>query len=238
MAGDPYPELSDLGARYEVPTRTILFRQDTACEAVYQILDGIAKLTRTDDDGVSVIVGFRFPGWLLGAVSLVLARPHPASVETLGPCEIRRVPAQLFREQLNACASFARRVHEMHCRELYEQVEMFGAIGARRTRLRLARLLVALADAQLGTRNLDDGKPIRLRVPLRRWDLAEAVGCTPEHVCRLLSDLEKGGVLRREKGWLVVVDFAKLRRGQPGPAVGPEAGRRLGGPPHHRLHVK
>jgi CRP-like cAMP-binding protein len=48
--------------------------------------------------------------------------------------------------------------------------------------------------------------------PIRRGDLAAVVGTTPEHLSRLLKELEEAGIIRREDGWLVVLEPAALRR--------------------------
>jgi len=44
---------------------------------------------------------------------------------------------------------------------------------------------------------------MRLQMPLKHWEVAELIAVTPEHLSRVLRQMETEGILRREKGWLI-----------------------------------
>ena len=47
-------------------------------------------------------------------------------------------------------------------------------------------------------------RPGNIRCPLRQWEVAQLVGVTPSYVSQLLGELEREGVVRRERGWIWV----------------------------------
>jgi DNA-binding Lrp family transcriptional regulator len=52
--------------------------------------------------------------------------------------------------------------------------------------------------------------PIGVRLPLKYWEIAQLVGITPEHLSRILRQLEQEGIIKRKDGRLVISDFRKL----------------------------
>jgi CRP-like cAMP-binding protein len=51
---------------------------------------------------------------------------------------------------------------------------------------------------------------IRLHLPLKHWEIAELIAVTPEHLSRVLKRMEREGIMRREKGRTVIVNYQKL----------------------------
>jgi len=49
-------------------------------------------------------------------------------------------------------------------------------------------------------------------LPVKEWELAQFVAVTPAHLCRLLGALEKDRLLRRNKGWLEILDADKFAK--------------------------
>src|SRR3990170_2990163 len=45
-----------------------------------------------------------------------------------------------------------------------------------------------------------------LRLPLMHKELAQLIAVTPEHLCRLLREMEQQGIIKRNKGLVVVKD--------------------------------
>ena len=51
---------------------------------------------------------------------------------------------------------------------------------------------------------------IKLQVPLKSKEMAQIIAVTPQHFSRILNEMEQEGVIRREKGWIIVCGFQKL----------------------------
>jgi len=58
-------------------------------------------------------------------------------------------------------------------------------------------------------------KGFRMQLPLKYRELAQLITVSPEHLCHVLGTIEKEGLIRREKGWLYLIERDKLyhRRG-------------------------
>jgi CRP-like cAMP-binding protein len=80
-----------MGPTGEYSPGTTLFRQGEPVRTLYLIEDGFVKLTRAEESGHDVLIGVRSPGWLLGAASALLERPHPITAETVSACTLRRL---------------------------------------------------------------------------------------------------------------------------------------------------
>jgi CRP-like cAMP-binding protein len=55
---------------------------------------------------------------------------------------------------------------------------------------------------------------MKLQIPLKLKELAQLIAITPEHLSRLLRELEQQGVISRNKGWLIMTDPCKFISGQ------------------------
>jgi CRP-like cAMP-binding protein len=71
---------------------------------------------------------------------------------------------------------------------------------------RLADLLWELAHA-LELANSSDEVPLRL--PLKHWELAQLISVTPEYLSRLLKKMQQDGIVRQNKGGLMIIQNLK-----------------------------
>jgi CRP-like cAMP-binding protein len=83
-------------------------------------------------------------------------------------------------------------------------LEGVGSLSARQRLEQLLRWLIR----EMGL--FKAGEKIRLRLPLKQWEIANYIAVTPEYVSKLMKQMEKEGVIRKEKGWVVVYDPQKL----------------------------
>lgn len=195
-----------MGPAHEFPAGTVLFRQGDRVKALYLVAGGVVKLTRSEDEGRDVIVGLRTTGWLLGSAAAVLRIVHPVTAETLGPAQLRRITAADFVSRL-ATGPVGPWLNRMQARETYDQVTLLAQFGALSSRQRLEQLLVKLGRAGVEART---GQLLRLKPVLRQDELAQAIGVTREHVARLLTQLEREGLITRQAGWLLISAAGRL----------------------------
>lgn len=190
------------------PPSVRLIEQDSAVGAVYLIESGIVKLIRYEETaGREPVVALRYSGWLLGAASVILGDRSPVTAETLTPCRIRELNSARFREEMSTNRALSWQIHALHSRWLHDQFQQLAALKACSARRRLERLLWELCRMQVD-RTLEG--PIRLRPQLKHSEIAEAIMISAQYLSRLLGELESEGLLRRDKGWLVVLDPEKL----------------------------
>jgi CRP/FNR family transcriptional regulator len=200
------PSLASLAPAQVYPAGIELFQQGASVQEAYLIESGMVKLCHTDDRGNELILGLRFPRWFLGSAALILHRRSAVTVTTLTRCELHRIAAEAFMQMIRMDSLLSWQIHEMHSCELLDQVEQLAQLGTLSSRQRLEQVLGQLISAL----RLDQSpRDIRLNLPLKHWELARLIAVTPEHLSRLLKQMEGDGLIRREKGWVVVSDLGR-----------------------------
>jgi CRP/FNR family transcriptional regulator len=189
------------------PEGVELFRQGALLQEVFYIASGVVKLVRSDREGNEAILGLALPGAWLGSAAAIAQWPSPVASVTSTRVLLQRIPTNVFCELLERDPDVSRRIHQAHARELCRQAFWLAQLSSVPARLRLERVLRQLITA-LGLRGSAGG--VRLQLPLRHWELAQLVAVSPEHLSRLLKDMDAQGVVRREKGWVVVPDLSRL----------------------------
>ena len=185
----------------EYPAAIGLFKQGAAAQNVYLIEEGLVKLIRVEPSGREMIVGLRSPGWMVGAASVILGNKYAFSATTLTSCQLRRIPVNVFLSLLKTDASFSWYFHQVQSFQIcdyFTRLADFGCLSARDRLLKLLALLVSVSNSN------DQETKIRLRLPLKNWEVAELIAVTPEHLSRVLKEMQREGFLNKDKGWIVI----------------------------------
>lgn len=199
--GTPFDSLSEFGTAHRYRHDTILFEQGFPAEAVYAIEEGSVALSRAESDGSTVVVGIRTKGSLVGDAAALATQAHFATAQAMTDCRVRQITAHDFRQRLKSDTAFSSWMHVHQSRELQDQAARIASLGGLTARQRLERFL---ADAlKLAASPLDG--PRRITPPIKNADLAAIIVTTPEHLSRLLRQLEFDGLIRREHGWIVAL---------------------------------
>jgi len=77
---------------------------------------------------------------------------------------------------------------------------MLGTLTARQ---RLEQLLLQMISSK-------SQKEMRLKWPLKLEEIAQLIAVQPEHLSRVLKEMEEEGMIQREKGGIVVSDPQRL----------------------------
>jgi len=203
------------GPSQRYPPNTEVFHQDTPANAVYLIERGLVKLSWVGHDGHEMILGLRRRHWVTGAPSALLESRFTFTVTTLTPCSLRCISATGFLRMVNADAEFCRRLLRMLSEGILSQGMKVAALGCMPARDRLEgffRELILEQEPAIGP--AEQHKSMRLQIPLKLKELAQLIAIAPEYLSRLLRELEQQGVIRRDKGWLIMTDPVKFLSGQ------------------------
>jgi CRP-like cAMP-binding protein len=185
-----------------------VFRQGCPAREVHCIDRGLVKLIRLDEDGQELIVGLHSRGAILGAASLIVGKPHPVTAKTLSECSIQQIPRDAFLDLAMTDGRFAWYLQQFHSSQVYDQAAHLAGLKYRSARQRLERALWQLMVAvELDKRPA----PVKFAMPLKYWEIAQLIAVTPEHLSRVLKELEHDGVVVREKNNLLVYDLEALR---------------------------
>ena len=196
-----------------VPPQHEIFSQGESPHTVCLICSGLVKLTRTESDGARVIVGLRRAGWLLGAGALLPGRPYASTAETITRSKLCFVPTEELKQAMETNALFSQWVAMIYGREVYSSMINISEKCSLSGRQRLEKFLWELIVAQNGS---DPQSPVKIQMILKNWEVAQLLALTPQHLCRLIKQLENEGIIKRENGWLILPKPKRLLHSEMG----------------------
>ncbi|MFL1461144.1 Crp/Fnr family transcriptional regulator [Roseococcus sp. DSY-14] len=179
--------LDDISAdseRFAQPARSVLFREGDQASRAFSISSGVVKLSRLLADGKQQVVGFRFPGDIVG-YGAAATYPYDAELLTSGAfCKIerRRLDTLLRRYPV-----MERRLLDMCLAELAATQEHLVTVGRRSAEARVASFLLGLEEAWRRRGALPDPLPM----PMTRSDIGDFLGLTLETVSRTFTAFKK-----------------------------------------------
>jgi CRP-like cAMP-binding protein len=190
-----------------VPPEHQIYSQGESPHIVCLICSGLVKLTRTESDGNRAIVGLRQAGYMMGAVPSIVNLPYTTTAETITRSKLCLLPTETFINLIDTDAGFSRWILTMLSRRLRSSTLSISEQSCFSGRQRLEKFLWKLAQAQNGG---DQNRPIKIQMILKNWEVAQLLSLTPQHLCRLVKQLEREGILMRKNGWVILPDPKKL----------------------------
>lgn len=173
------------GRRRILAKDAMLYAPDDQAHGLHRIEEGVVRLCLYLADGQRVIVGFAFPGDVIGLIDEQQMLTAEAATSVM-------VFESAAGEQGDD-ADQRVRLLSLALRRAY----LVLAIRSRRhARARVAAFLLDLAGRGLGT---------EFRLPLPLADLADHLGLTVHTVSRTLTEFRRRGVLRQARGRIITI---------------------------------
>lgn len=188
------------------PANQVILLENDWGTSVYFILEGWVKIRTYNIDGKEVTLNILGKGELFGEMAPLDEVPRSTDVITLVPTVIGNMPAQDFVQLLNSEPQSGIRLAQLMARRL-RQVNRRLRLRESDSVSRVADILLFLADGQ--GRQGDQG----IEIPnLPHRELSSLSGLARETVTRVLSKLEKKGLIQRERDVLCISDVDALER--------------------------
>jgi CRP/FNR family transcriptional regulator, cyclic AMP receptor protein len=182
------------------PRHSFMLRAGEKTDALYIILSGKAKVVIDDGDGREVTLTTIGPSEFFGEMSLIDEKPRSASVEALEPCEILYISKPAFMACLKDNFDAAMLILRNVVARLREADRKIATLALMDVHGRVARLLMDLARDVNGLWVVDTGSE----------EMARMVGASREMVSRVLKEMRDGGLIRRDKRKIIVLDRASM----------------------------
>lgn len=191
--------------RSHPPNQMILLENDWG-SSVYFILEGWVKIRTYNLDGKEVTLNILGKGELFGEMAPLDEVPRSTDVITLMPTVIGNMPAQDFVHLLNTEPLAGIRLSQLMARRL-RQVNRRLRLRESDSMSRVADIILFLADGQ------GSMKDAGVEIPnLPHRELSSLSGLARETVTRVLSKLEKKGLIARDRDVLRIPDIDALER--------------------------
>lgn len=196
-----YNNIYNWGPSRVYPPGIEIFQQGTPANNVYFIERGLVKLSCMESGGRSMIISLRRSNWLLGAPAALMESPYAFTATTLSPCYLLTIPATIFLKLVKTNKEFSWHILRILSKIIYDRGTTAIVLGVMPAKERLKKILYEMILEQEQT---ELERPIQLHLPLAYNELSQLIAVTPEHLCRLLKEMEKEGIIKRNKGLIVI----------------------------------
>ena len=199
-------KMADCKTSFTIKKGEPIFEEGDTLKGVFCIKDGICKLSKLSSNGKDQIVKLVKSGELLGQRSLISEEPTNLSAVALEDMEVCFIPKSEIISFFNQNNQFSMNVMKTICGDLKEADDHMVSMAQKSVKERLAETLLHLEDT-FGKNN--DGS---LHIQLSREELSVIIGTATESCIRLLSELNKSGIIELTGKKITIVDRNKLKR--------------------------
>ncbi|MGA9348660.1 MAG: Crp/Fnr family transcriptional regulator [Anaerolineae bacterium] len=178
----------------------VIVSEGEPCQAVYFVARGVVRIRRLSLEGREHVLAYIGPGEPFNLVPVLDGGPNPATVDALTEAALYSISCKRFHQIMHDHHEVALSVLEHLASEVRRLSDMVEDLALHTVRTRLARFLLAQADDTQ---------------PPKRWtqeEIAAHIGTVRDVVGRALRTFADDGLIRRERGRLVVMNRAGLER--------------------------
>jgi CRP-like cAMP-binding protein len=175
---------------------------------VTAVLEGSVKLTRAGERGDPQLLRLLGPGDVFGLRPLLAGDTFAVAALALEPVRAATYPAAFVHELLQESPAFAMTVLTRLARELRYSEDMLMVLTQRPVKRRIAEVLLLLHGRRIDGEDWAPFPPVRLK----RKEIAQMVGTTPETLSRTLAEFAAAGLIRVDRRRVAIRDEAGLQR--------------------------
>ncbi len=204
-------EIAAVATLHTVPADTHVLLQGDGCSAAYFILSGVVRIYRVSEEGREQVLVSLGPGKAFNTAPIFQAAgTNPAHVVTLSPALLCTVQKDDLLRLVTARSDLALALLRDFADRLTHLTNLVEGLALHSVQQRVARFLLdrvaPVADAVGGS--------VRNHQPeLRRWtqqEMAVHLGTVRDVVGRELRTMEAAGILRLERGRIVLISREAL----------------------------
>jgi len=178
----------------------IIIPEEAPCQNVFLIEQGFVRLYQLSAEGREHVLAYLEPGSLFGLIPILDGQETLATAEALTDVSLCVFPGEQFLMLMRRHPDLALEVARSLARQVRQLSIAVKDLALYPARARLARFLLSHAESI---------------PPYQRWTqerIATRIGTVRDVVGRLLRAFAQEGLIRRERGRLVIVDRDTLEK--------------------------
>lgn len=184
----PKPTLKDLfrGQPAELfSAGEALVREGDQAGQIFDLLEGVLRVYKILPDGRRAIMGFVYPGDVLG---VSFQRRSLFTVEAVTAVKVRRFSRGRFLSLVNQSPDLQSQLFALLCDQMSAAHDQMLLLGHKSAEERVVSFLLAVHGKC--------GKTAEIDLPMSRLDMADYLGLTIETVSRMMTGLARRGLIR------------------------------------------
>lgn len=191
LDADEREELAAIGTLTRFPRGALLQTEGEKVSAIFNVTEGVVKTYRLTEDGRRHVLAFLFPGDLVG---LYEDRRYLNTAEAVNAVTAYRLPIAALEQLLARDPALNLAFLSKACHDLRQAQRHEIMLARREARQRLLMFLDMLAPQ--ASNIAGNPRAAILSLPMRRVEIADYLGLSPEAVSRGLHALVREGKLR------------------------------------------
>jgi CRP/FNR family transcriptional regulator len=176
----------------------VIFLEGEPCQGLYIVRDGSVKIYKLSPEGREQILSYIKPGDSFNEVAVFDGGPNPANVVAAETSSLWIVPRLAIVQVIQANPEVALAVIQNLGARLRHLVGLVEDLSLRQVSGRLAKLLLEMAATN--------------ERALTQQEMAARLGTVREIIGRSLRQLETRGLIKTERGKIVILDREELEK--------------------------
>jgi CRP/FNR family transcriptional regulator len=184
-----------------------LYRQGDTITSLYLVSSGTIKLSVLSADGDEQVLGFYWPGDMLGLDALESGY-HGCTATVLETSSVCTLLLAQFDDMSRQLSGIRRQMDHVYGRQMSRDRFLLQTLVCKDAEQRLARFLLDLAQ-RFATRGLAADE---FQLSMSRHDIASYLGLAVETVSRLFARLQEDQLLIVERRHIRLLDLTRLQQ--------------------------
>ena len=201
-------QIESTRAPHRVPEGHVFCEQGDPVCAVHCILRGAVKLVKTGERGDNLVIRLLGPSGIFGLRPVLAGDDFAVRAVAVEESLVCTIPKATITTLLRESTRFAAAVMAYLAREIRVSEEYLMVLTQCSVRRRVAELLLLLDGHALAG---DEWTPVP-RVKLKRQEIAQMVGTSPETLSRTLADLAQRKLIRCDRKEITILDPVGLQQ--------------------------
>lgn len=207
LSPDELDSLSQLARIRNYKKNMIVFMEGEPGEALFFVISGKVKISKTTEDGREQILHLLQRGDVFAEVVLIDGGPYPATAEVIEMGQIGMLLNNDVENLVRSNPDIAIKLLKIMSKRLRMAQRQVRDLALKDTYGRLAGMLLMLGKEH----GAETPEGVKIELPLSRQELANLIGTTRETVTRILGDFKKYKCIELEKQAILIIDQAKLK---------------------------
>jgi CRP/FNR family transcriptional regulator len=167
---------------------TVVFWEGDDVAHVYEVVEGVLRIVKSLSGGRRVVIGFRYPGELLG---VFVRNPHLHSAEAATAARLRRCDRAHFEREMVRRPDLNRQMQARLCEDVEAAQDQMLLLARKTAEERVCSFLLQMVRREAGGRTAG---PV-VEIVVTRHDIADYLGLTKETLSRVMGRLTGLGVI-------------------------------------------
>jgi CRP-like cAMP-binding protein len=186
--------------------KTFIYREGQRPRAVFYIVSGKVKTSRTNEDGKTFITHIHVPGEYFSYTAIVEDVNYREEAQTLEDTVLMVIPREDFLQLIGSDGKVARAFIRIITQNISENEDRLLNLAYNSLRKKVAYGLILLLEKEPA----EPGGPAAFN--LSRENMAQSFGVATESLIRTLSDFKDEKLINMDAGKVVIINEEKLRR--------------------------